>query len=68
MTRIEGFMFDVMDAVLSDRALGSYEVLPGAVEVLAALKERSVPFALLTNGVPIHLRNRPQAAQDRPAG
>jgi 4-nitrophenyl phosphatase len=51
MTRIEGFMFDVDGTLLlSDRALGSYEVLPGAVEVLAALKERSVPFALLTNG------------------
>jgi 4-nitrophenyl phosphatase len=51
MTKIEGFMFDVDGTLLlSDRALGSYEVLPGAVEVLAALKERSVPFALLTNG------------------
>jgi 4-nitrophenyl phosphatase len=51
MTRIEGFVFDVDGTLLlSDRALGSYEVLPGAVEVLAALKERSVPFALLTNG------------------
>lgn len=44
-------MFDVDGTLLlSDRALGSYEVLPGAVEVLVALKERSVPFALLTNG------------------
>jgi 4-nitrophenyl phosphatase len=51
MTKIEGFVFDVDGTLLlSDRALGSYEVLPGAVEVLAALKERSVPFALLTNG------------------
>jgi 4-nitrophenyl phosphatase len=49
--RIEGFMFDVDGTLLlGDRALGGYEVLPGAVEVLAALKERSVPFALLTNG------------------
>jgi 4-nitrophenyl phosphatase len=44
-------MFDVDGTLLlSDRALGGYEVLPGAVEVLAALKQRSVPFALLTNG------------------
>jgi len=49
--RIEGIMFDVDGTLLlSDRALGSYEVLPGAVDVLVALKERSVPFALLTNG------------------
>jgi 4-nitrophenyl phosphatase len=49
--RIEGFMFDVDGTLLlSDRALGSYELLPGAVDVLVSLKERSVPFALLTNG------------------
>ncbi len=48
---IEGFMFDVDGTLLlSDRSLGGYEVLPGAVEVLMALKERAVPFALLTNG------------------
>ncbi|MGH8138353.1 MAG: HAD-IIA family hydrolase [Steroidobacteraceae bacterium] len=48
---IEGFMFDVDGTLLlSDRSLGSCEVLPGAIEVLTALKERSVPFALLTNG------------------
>ena len=48
---VEGFMFDVDGTLLlSDRSLGSYEVLPGAIEVLTGLKERSVPFALLTNG------------------
>jgi 4-nitrophenyl phosphatase len=48
---IAGFMFDVDGTLLlSDRSLGSYELLPGAIEVLTALKERSVPFALLTNG------------------
>ena len=51
MTAIAGFMFDVDGTLLlSDRSLGSYEVLPGAAEVLGALKDRSVPFALLTNG------------------
>src|SRR3984885_1364665 len=50
-SRIRGFMFDVDGTLLlSDRALGSYEVLPGAIEVLHSLKQRSVPFALLTNG------------------
>jgi HAD superfamily hydrolase (TIGR01450 family) len=48
---IEGFMFDLDGTLLlSDRSLGGYEVLPGAVEVLSTLKERSVPFVVLTNG------------------
>jgi 4-nitrophenyl phosphatase len=48
---VDGFMFDVDGTLLlSDRSLGSYEVLPGAIEVLSTLKERSVPFVLLTNG------------------
>jgi 4-nitrophenyl phosphatase len=48
---IAGFVFDVDGTLLlSDRALGSYEVLPGAIDALVTLKERSVPFALLTNG------------------
>jgi 4-nitrophenyl phosphatase len=48
---ISGFMFDVDGTLLlSDRSLGGYELLPGAVETLRALKERGVPFVLLTNG------------------
>jgi 4-nitrophenyl phosphatase len=48
---IKGFMFDVDGTLLlSDRSLGGYEVLPEAIEVLSALKERRVPFVLLTNG------------------
>jgi 4-nitrophenyl phosphatase len=48
---IRGFMFDVDGTLLlSDRSLGGYEVLPGAVEVLSTLKERKMPFVLLTNG------------------
>lgn len=48
---IAGFMFDVDGTLLlSDRSLGGYELLPGAVETLSALKERGVPFVLLTNG------------------
>jgi 4-nitrophenyl phosphatase len=51
LPRIGGFLFDVDGTLLlSDRALSSYEVLPGAIEALVTLKERSVPFALLTNG------------------
>lgn len=44
-------MFDVDGTLLlSDRALGGYELLPGAVDVLTALRERAFPFVLLTNG------------------
>ena len=57
--RIDGLMFDVDGTLLlSDRALGGYEVLPGAVEVLTALRERAFPFVLLTNG-----SNYPSAEQ-----
>ena len=48
---VSGFMFDVDGTLLlSDRSLGGYEVLPGAIEVLSTLKARSIPFVLLTNG------------------
>ncbi len=48
---IRGFMFDVDGTLLlSDRSLDRYEVLPGAVETLAALRDRAIPFVLLTNG------------------
>jgi 4-nitrophenyl phosphatase len=48
---LKGFMFDVDGTLLlSDRSLGGYEVLPGAIEALSALKARDVPFVLLTNG------------------
>lgn len=51
MTRIAGFMFDVDGTLLlSDRSLGGYEILPGAIEVLGTLKDRRIPFVLLTNG------------------
>jgi HAD superfamily hydrolase (TIGR01450 family) len=51
MPAIKGFMFDLDGTLLlSDRSLGGYEVLPGAVEVLAALAEKSIPYVVLTNG------------------
>jgi 4-nitrophenyl phosphatase len=50
-TPVRGVMFDVDGTLLlSDRALGGYELLPGAIEVLTTLKTRQVPFAILTNG------------------
>ena len=46
-----GYMFDVDGTlVLGDRSGHGYQVLPGAREVLAALKAKSIPFVLLTNG------------------
>jgi 4-nitrophenyl phosphatase len=48
---VRGVVFDVDGTLLlADRSLAAYEVLPGAIEVLGSLKERRVPFALLTNG------------------
>ena len=48
---IKGFMFDLDGTLLlSDRSLGGYEVLPGAVEVLSHLAAKSVPYLVLTNG------------------
>ena len=48
---IRGMMFDLDGTLLlSDRSLGAYEVLPGAIEVLTTLHERGIPFVVLTNG------------------
>ena len=49
--RLSGFMFDVDGTLLlSDRSLGGYELLPGAIETLGELAARGVPYVLLTNG------------------
>jgi len=48
---VNGLVFDVDGTLLlSDRALGGYEVLPGAIEALSALTQSAIPFVLLTNG------------------
>jgi 4-nitrophenyl phosphatase len=48
---VKGFMFDLDGTlVLSDRSLGAYEVLPGAIDVLSSLQRRGIPFVVLTNG------------------
>ena len=48
---LKGFLFDLDGTLLlSDRSLGAYEVLPGAIEVLSALSARAIPFVVLTNG------------------
>jgi 4-nitrophenyl phosphatase len=44
-------MFDLDGTlILSDRKLGGYTVIPGAVEVLEELERRGVPYLALTNG------------------
>jgi len=44
-------MFDLDGTlVLIDKSLGTYELLPGAIEVLSELKTRGIPFVVLTNG------------------
>jgi 4-nitrophenyl phosphatase len=44
-------VFDVDGTLLlSDRSLGGYELLPGAIETLSALRQQQFPFVLLTNG------------------
>lgn len=48
---VSGVMFDLDGTlILSDRQLGSYRLLPHAIEALEALKRRGVPFLALTNG------------------
>jgi HAD superfamily hydrolase (TIGR01450 family) len=48
---IDGFMFDLDGTlILSDPSLGTYKVLPEAIEVLNELLRRGVPFVALTNG------------------
>ncbi|WP_126173532.1 HAD-IIA family hydrolase [Altericroceibacterium xinjiangense] len=47
----KGFMFDLDGTlILSNRELGEYQVLPGAVDVLQTLEARGIPFLALTNG------------------
>ena len=49
--RVEGLMFDLDGTlVLTDKALSGYQVLPGAIDVLAELNARGIPFVVLTNG------------------
>jgi 4-nitrophenyl phosphatase len=46
-----GFIFDMDGTIaLGDRASGGHEPLPGAVELLAGLRRRGVPFRIFTNG------------------
>ena len=47
----KGFMFDLDGTlILSNRALGSYDAIPGAAEALHRLNALGVPWIALTNG------------------
>ena len=49
--KARGVMFDLDGTlILSNKSLGDYKVLPGAVEVLETLKARDIPYLALTNG------------------
>src|SRR3984885_6588702 len=51
MPVIKGFMFDLDGTLLlSDHALGGYEVLPGAIEVVSDLASKAIPYLVFTNG------------------
>lgn len=51
MIAADGIMFDLDGTlILSDRALGGYQVLPGVVDLLNDLDRRGMPFVALTNG------------------
>jgi 4-nitrophenyl phosphatase len=44
-------MFDLDGTlILSNRKLGGYRVIPGAIEVLSELERRGIPYLALTNG------------------
>ncbi|HXC60042.1 MAG TPA: HAD family hydrolase [Steroidobacteraceae bacterium] len=48
---VRGYMFDLDGTlVLGDKSLQSYDVLPGAIETLNTLKQRGIPYVVLTNG------------------
>jgi HAD superfamily hydrolase (TIGR01450 family) len=50
-SKIKGFMFDLDGTlVLGDRSGKSYDVLPGAADVLNTLTKRGVPWLVMTNG------------------
>ncbi len=51
LAKARGFIFD-MDGTLAlgDAASGGHKALPGAVEMLALLRKKGVPFRVFTNG------------------
>jgi HAD superfamily hydrolase (TIGR01450 family) len=53
----KAFIFDVDGTLaLADKNLSGYQVLPGAVELIALLRKRGIPVAAFTNGSTKHPR------------
>jgi len=51
VAQAKGFIFDMDGTIaLGNSASGGHEPLPGAVELLAALRRRGIPFRVFTNG------------------
>ncbi|WP_183627484.1 HAD-IIA family hydrolase [Novosphingobium sediminicola] len=51
IARARGFIFDMDGTIaLGNAASGQHEALPGAVDLLAALRRRGTPFRVFTNG------------------
>jgi 4-nitrophenyl phosphatase len=51
LLKAKGFVFDIDGTLaLADKELNGYQALPGAVELIALLRERGVPVAAFTNG------------------
>ncbi len=51
LDRVRGYVFDVDGTLaMTDGRLDGYQPLPGARELLAALRERRVPYVAFTNG------------------
>ncbi len=67
---IKGFMFDLDGTLLlSDRSLGGYELLPGAVEVLSTLKVARYPVRRAHERQQLSAAGAGrEAAQARPSG
>jgi len=51
VAQARGFIFDMDGTIaLGDRASGGHKPLPGAIELLATLRRRGIPFRVFTNG------------------
>lgn len=51
LQNVRAFIFDIDGTLaLGDKALNGYQPLPGALETLALLQQREVPFLAFTNG------------------
>lgn len=51
IVKARGFIFDMDGTIaLGDAASGGHQALPGAIDLLAAMRRRGTPFRIFTNG------------------